>query len=323
MGLIKLPAKGKAPAKPASDPIGSAFKSLGNAITASTNKTNNEIKQTFTSDKAMAGYKTATNIAIGVASLTPIGKAAATAAILIADKATGGKATDYLGASNSTLNMVPGGALAQAILKTADPNAQNTLNQYDPKKAVMKDAVAIGKTAVTNPSQIVNTTKSVAASNIQSVKNTPAVSTLTKPVAALTPTPKIVPNIAKPSLFNAMTQPPINSSLLPKQSFPPPKKPISLPPPPPPSTLTIVPPIDADKPTITMPVEEVKPTLFTPPPAPAIVADTPPASTLSNNVVLQEALAPPPPPPVPSSSSSMLPMIGLAAVAAIFLLMKR
>ena len=45
---------------PKSDPLGDLFKKAGSTL-----------EDTFTSDKAMAGYKTATNIAIGVASLTP------------------------------------------------------------------------------------------------------------------------------------------------------------------------------------------------------------------------------------------------------------
>ena len=128
MGRISLPKKSSGGHK-APDPVGNFFKGVGSAITTSANKTGDSIKQTFTSPEAMKGYKTATNIAIGVASITPVGKALAQGAIAIADKATGGKATDYLGPQNSTVNGVPGGYLAQAIMKEVDPNNfQNSIN---------------------------------------------------------------------------------------------------------------------------------------------------------------------------------------------------
>ena len=106
MGRIQARKSGghSTPAK--SDAVGNFFKGVGNSIVSSANKTGDSIKTTFTSPEAMKGYKTATNIAIGVASITPVGKALAQGAIAIADKATGGKATGYLGPQNSTVNGV-------------------------------------------------------------------------------------------------------------------------------------------------------------------------------------------------------------------------
>ena len=326
MGRISLP---KSLSKPKSSlpSIGDAFKSLGNKIAESSNKTNNEIKQTFTSDKAMAGYKTATNIAIGVASLTPVGKALAQGAIAISDKATGGKATAYLGPTNSTLNMVPGGALFQAITKEVDPKLQNTLNQYDPKKALIKDATSIGKTAVTHPSQVGNTVKSVAASNIHSVQHTPAVSTLTKSAAKIAPTPQIHHPTSKPSLHTALTPHAPTTIQSKASSFAAnTKKPMSMPQPPARHTLKITPPAHEDTPTISAP--QVKPTLIqAAEPVPSVDTPTPVTSTLSKNTALHDVVSPPAPVSASSSSSSsssMLPIAGgLAVVAAIFLLMKR
>ena len=312
MPIFRKPAA-KSNSKPMAS-IGDAFKSLGNAIVSSSNKTNNEIKHTITSDKAMAGYKSATRIAIGVASLTPLGKAAAMAAITISDKVTGGKATAYLGPSNSTLNMAPGGALFQAIVKEADPNLQNTLNKYDPKKALVKDVTTIGKTAVTHPSQIGNTVKSVAAGNYAAVKHTPAVSSLSKSAASFGPKPKINHPNSKPSIMSAMSAPvhsTIHAKPLPVMKAPmmPPRPQIK-------HTIKAVTP-----PGVAAPV--YKPTIFETAIVPMVDTPLPVESTLAKNDALHTAVEPSPPLPE-SSNSSVLPIIGgLAAIAAILLLMKR
>ena len=174
-----------------SDPIGDLFKKAGSTI-----------KDTFTSDKAMAGYKTATNIAIGVASLTPVGKGLAQAAIAISDKATGGKATAYLGPQNSTLNMAPGGYLVQSILKETDHHAQETLNKYDPKKAVMNDAKTIGKTAVTHPSSTLSVASSVTHKSITGAKQS-----LLAPASTNSTIHQLVPSVHKPDIFGTPPAP--------------------------------------------------------------------------------------------------------------------
>ena len=199
MGRIQARKSGghSTPAK--SDAVGNFFKGVGTAVVASANKTGNSIKQTFTSPEAMKGYKTATNIAIGVASLTPVGKALAQGAIAIADKVDHGSATKYLGAQNSTLNGAPGGYLAQAIMKEVDPNAQNTLNKYDPKKSVMTGAKTVAKTAVTHPSSTLSVAHSVTSKSVSGAKQSlfsPAASAHKQTVFG---TPSVMPNIKPPA----------------------------------------------------------------------------------------------------------------------------
>ena len=200
MGRIQARKSGghHAPAK--SDAVSNFFKGVGNSITTSANKTGDSIKTTFTSPEAMKGYKTATNIAIGVASITPVGKALAQGAIAIADKATGGKATGYLGPQNSTVNGVPGGYLAQAIMKEVDPNAQATLNRYDPKKSVMNGAKTVGKTAVTHPSSTLSVAHSVTSKSVSGAKQSlfsPATPAHKK--QTVFGTPSVMPNIKPPA----------------------------------------------------------------------------------------------------------------------------
>ena len=210
MGRIQARKSGghSTPAK--SDAVGNFFKGVGNSIVSSANKTGDSIKTTFTSPEAMKGYKTATNIAIGVASITPVDKALAQGAIAIADKATGGKATDYLGPQNSTLNGAPGGYLAQAIMKEVDPNAQATLNRYDPKKSVMTGAKTVAKTAVTHPSSTLSVAHSVTNKSVSSAKQSlfsPAASAHNT-INHIAPSPKkqtvfgtpsVMPNIKPPA----------------------------------------------------------------------------------------------------------------------------
>ena len=203
MGRIQARKSGghHAPAK--SDAVGNFFKGVGNSIVSSANKTGDSIKTTFTSPEAMKGYKTATNIAIGVASITPVGKALAQGAIAIADKATGGKATDYLGPQNSTVNGVPGGYLAQAIMKEVDPNAQATLNRYDPKKSVMNGAKTVGKTAVTHPTSTLSVAHSVTSKSVSGAKQS-----LFSPAApAHSSISQIVPAAKKQTVFGTPSMP--------------------------------------------------------------------------------------------------------------------
>ena len=81
MGRISLPKKSSGNKAP--DPVGNFFKGVGNSIVSSSKKTNEAIKTTFTSPEAMKGYKIATNVAIGIVSLTPVGKLAVKGAIAI------------------------------------------------------------------------------------------------------------------------------------------------------------------------------------------------------------------------------------------------
>ena len=217
MGRIQARKSGghSTPAK--SDAVGNFFKGVGNSIVSSANKTGDSIKTTFTSPEAMKGYKTATNIAIGVASITPVGKALAQGAIAIADKATGGKATGYLGPQNSTVNGVPGGYLAQAIMKEVDPNAQATLNRYDPKKSVMTGSKTVAKTAVTHPTSTLSVAHSVTKKSVSSAKQSlfsPATPAHKK--QTVFGTPSVMPNIKPPAHSVSTLHSPHTPALAPK-----------------------------------------------------------------------------------------------------------
>ena len=200
--MPKLSVKAKPSSSHASNPVGDFFKGLGNAVVASSNKTNEAIKTTFTSPEAMKGYKIATNVAIGVVSLTPVGKLAVKGAIEISDKVTGGKATDYLGAQNSTIGMLPGGVLAQAIMGSVDPNAQAKLNQYDPKKAIMNDVKTVAKTTVTHPASTLSVASSVTHKSVQGAKQS-----LFSPPATHSTVHQVMPVANKPSIFGTPSLP--------------------------------------------------------------------------------------------------------------------
>lgn len=138
-----------------------------------------------------------------------MGRAALTVSTLIADKATGGKATAYLGAQNSTLLMVPGGNLAQQIASVATNGKSNdTLNKFvpDPKTMAMNDVKSVGTTLVKNPSQTANKIKSVARSNVATIHSNPVVHTLAQSAAA---NPSI--QAVKPSIHSMMSSPAIST----------------------------------------------------------------------------------------------------------------
>ena len=210
MGRISLPKKSSGNKAP--DPVGNFFKGVGNSIVSSSKKTNEAIKTTFTSPEAMKGYKIATNVAIGIVSLTPVGKLAVKGAIAISDKVTGGKATGYLGAQNSTIGMLPGGVLAQAIMGSVDPNAQAKLNQYDPKKSVMNNVKTVAKTAVTHPTSTLSVAHAVTSKSVSGAKQSlfspaPVHSSMSVPTPkkqTIFGTLSVMPNI-KPSAHSVST----------------------------------------------------------------------------------------------------------------------
>ena len=306
MGRISLPKKSSGNKAP--DPIGNFFKGVGTAVVASANKTGNSIKQTFTSPEAMKGYKTATNIAIGVASLTPVGKALAQGAIAIADKVDHGSATKYLGAQNSTLNGVPGGYLAQAIMKEVDPNAQNTLNKYDPKKSVMTGAKTVAKTAVTHPSSTLSVAHSVTNKSVSSAKQSlfsPAASAHNT-INHIAPSPKKQTIFGTPSVMPNIKPPAHSVSTLHS-----PHKPMAIP------SMGRIAPVALHKP--------IEPS-HDEPIVKASIAPIAPTSTIQLPVTIAPISAPKVSPVVSSSSdvssSMMLPAIG-GALLVLFFIMKR
>ena len=101
-------------------------------------------KPALTSKQAVSNQKTEqaghsiVKMLVGIANLTPIGRALTTASIKIADKVDHGSASKYLGPSNKTLDMVPGGSLAQAIASTATHGkSDSVLSKFDPKSTLM------------------------------------------------------------------------------------------------------------------------------------------------------------------------------------------
>ena len=102
-------------------------------------------KPALTSKQAVSNQKTEqaghsiVKMLVGMlANLTPIGRALTTASIKIADKVDHGSASKYLGPSNKTLDMVPGGSLAQAIASTATHGkSDSVLSKFDPKSTLM------------------------------------------------------------------------------------------------------------------------------------------------------------------------------------------
>ena len=76
----------------------------------------NTVKTEVQKPEFIHGVQSATKILTGVISMTPIGKGLVKAITL--STAAGGKSGDaaqWMGSTNSTLDMVPGGMLAQSI----------------------------------------------------------------------------------------------------------------------------------------------------------------------------------------------------------------
>jgi hypothetical protein len=191
---------------------------LKNSIKASVQKTTTVIKKEVTKPTVLQGLQKATQITAGIVSLTPAGKALVMATTVIANKATNSNAaSSYLGTdkNNSTLSMLPGGMLAQQILKVADPSLSDKLNSTlpDPKKMVIGDAKRLTTAAIKNPSSLSSVAHAVASDNKKQITTNPMVSLvnrqLVKPTATLF-NPAIRGIVAKPSLFMSVAKPIVN-----------------------------------------------------------------------------------------------------------------
>ena len=115
------------------------------------------------------------------------------------------------------MNGVPGGYLAQAIMKEVDPNAQATLNRYDPKKSVMNGAKTVGKTAVTHPSSTLSVAHSVTSKSVSGAKQSlfsPATPAHKK--QTVFGTPSVMPNIKPPAHSVSTLHSPHTPALAPK-----------------------------------------------------------------------------------------------------------
>ena len=238
----------------------------------------------------MKALQSATKIITGIVAVTPIGKALLMASVAIADKVDHGSATAYLGQTNSTLNMLPGGNLIQQVASVAsDGKSNDVLNKIDPKKMAMNDAKTIGKTAITHPSSTLSVAKTVAHQNVQTVKQ--PLTSVFHSTASSAPASTLHAIVNK----NPLPRPSMLAHILPPASIPvvhPPstitKAIASLPASPPASivpvsTLTKT----VDKPVVAIQPIDVKPSIVsalvtatveaTPPP--------PPASTLTANTL--------------------------------------
>ena len=131
--------------------------------------------------------KMATGLIVGVLETIPITKPFVMAGMAIADTASKGKASEFINNGNKvngTFAMLPGGLLVQQIANDASHGKSgDTLNKYvpDPKKMITSDGIAIGKTLATDPKNTLNTVKSVATSNVNTIKNNELVKVVAKP----------------------------------------------------------------------------------------------------------------------------------------------
>ena len=106
-------------------------------------------KSAVQQQKTEAGGKAVVKVLVGIANLTPLGKVITKAAITIADKTDHGSATKYLGKTNSTVDMLPGGNLAQAIASSATHGkSDSALAKFDPKRQVVSKAQSTAKTTL-------------------------------------------------------------------------------------------------------------------------------------------------------------------------------
>jgi hypothetical protein len=191
---------------------------LKNSIKASVQKTTTAIKKEVTKPTVLQGLQKATQITAGIVSLTPVGKALVVASTVIANKATNSNAaSSYLGTdkNNSTLSMLPGGMLAQQILKVADPSLSDKLNSTlpDPKKMVVGDAKRLTTAAIKNPSSLSSVAHAVVSDNKKQITTNPMVSLVNKQLVKPTATlfnPAIRGIVAKPSLFMSVAKPIVN-----------------------------------------------------------------------------------------------------------------
>ena len=113
----------------------------------------------------------ATGIIAGLVALSPIGRLAELAVFTVADTASHGKASEFINNGhtvNTTLNLLPGGMLAQQVANDLTNGlVGSTLQKFvpDPKKMVIHDVVKIGETIVLHPSQTLNVGKDLGNSN--------------------------------------------------------------------------------------------------------------------------------------------------------------
>jgi hypothetical protein len=136
----------------------------------------------------MKALKESLGLIAGVVSVNPIGKLVVMGVMGVADVATHGEASNFINDGhkmNGTLSMLPGGMLMQQIANDAsDGKSGNALTKYvpDPKKMLMHDAIAVGTTLVKDPTNVVNTAKSVVIQNKNTIINSTDFKTIFQPI---------------------------------------------------------------------------------------------------------------------------------------------
>ena len=125
----------------------------------------------------MDALQKATGIIAGLVALSPIGRLVELGVVSIADAASHGEASKFINnghAVNTTLNLLPGGMLAQQVANDSSNGlVGSTLQKFvpDPKKMVIHDVMKIGETIVLHPSQTVNVGKDLGNSNYHDLHN--------------------------------------------------------------------------------------------------------------------------------------------------------
>ena len=125
----------------------------------------------------MDALQKAVGIIGGVIALSPIGKLVETGIMTVADIASNGKASQFVNNGhevNKSLNLLPGGMLAQQLLNDATGGKSgSTLDKFvpDPMKMVIHDTVKIGETIVLHPSQTLQVGKDLGNSNVHNLHN--------------------------------------------------------------------------------------------------------------------------------------------------------
>ena len=100
--------------------IESGSKNVVKKVEVGSKQAINTVKTEVQKPEFIHGVQSATKILTGVISMTPIGKGLVKAISLSTGAAgKGGDAAQWMGSTNSTLDMVPGGMLAQSIASVA------------------------------------------------------------------------------------------------------------------------------------------------------------------------------------------------------------
>ena len=125
----------------------------------------------------MDALQKAVGIIGGVIALSPIGKLVDTGIMTVADIASNGKASEFVNNGhevNRTMNLLPGGMLAQQLLNDATGGKSgSTLDKFvpDPMKMAIHDVVKIGETIVLHPSQTLQVGEDLGKSNVHNLHN--------------------------------------------------------------------------------------------------------------------------------------------------------